>query len=299
VSAAGNLPRVVIGVPTFNRAGSLARALDSALAQDYANFAVLVSDNASTDTTPDVCQTYAAADHRLTYFRRPANVGATQNFIGLLERSEGELFMWLADDDWLDPGYLARCVQLLCARPDVVLAGGRAKYYQNGNLAREGQFISCQSEDARRRVLQYYRHVDDNAIFYGVMRLAAARKPLVPNCLGNDWLFMAAMAYQGKISTVDGVFVHRTLGGVSDNFGKLAKALALPLWQARIPLTFSLATYAARDIGWTNPVYRDMPAIPRRALALLVSCWMCAIKPAQELRRRLRRPRGAQSMETR
>jgi hypothetical protein len=117
------------------------------------------------------------------------------------------------------------------------------------------------------------------------------------NCLGSDWLFMAAMAYQGEVRTVEGVFCHRALGGASESLRKMTQALSLPEWQGRIPLTFSLAAYAARDIGWDNRVYRDMSAVHRRALAVLVSFWMCAIKPVQELRRRLRyrEARGTQT----
>ena len=282
------LPRVVIGIPTFNRATSLARAIESALAQDYPDLAVLISDNASTDATREVCAAFVAADPRVAVTRQQSNVGATKNFRSVFESASGELFMWLADDDWLDAGYVRRCVECLVQEPDVVLVGGRAKYYQNGVLTRTGAATNCQSNLATRRVLQYYCGVDDNAIFYGVMRRQALMRQAIPNCLGGDWLLIAAMAYQGKIKTIEDAFLHRALGGASVSLDRMIRALDLPRWQARIPLTFTLAVYAARDIGWNNPVYADRSPISRRVFALLVFCWLFSIKPVQELWRRIR-----------
>lgn len=281
-------PLVVIGIPTYNRARLLCRAVDSALAQDYPNLALVIADNASTDDTQRLCESYAAADPRVTYFRRPHNVGATRNFAEVLQRAKGEYFAWLADDDWLDPAYVGRCVQVLRERADVVLAGGCAKYYQDGIFKRAGEPTRCLSDAPMRRVLQYYRQVDDNAIFYGVMRRPAATRPGLLNCLGGDWLYVAAMAYQGKVETVENAFVHRDLGGASQSLRSMARALSLPAWQAWVPATLPLAMYAARDVGWRNTVYAALPRPNRLALALLLFCWMCSIKPFQELRRRFR-----------
>lgn len=289
-------PLVVIGIPTYNRARLLSRAVDSALAQDYPNLALVIADNASTDDTQQVCERYAAADPRVTYFRHLENVGSIRNFADLLQRAKGEYFAWLADDDWLDPAYVGRCVQVLLERPDVVLAGGYARYYQGGVFRRIGEPTRCLSDGPMRRVLQYYRQVDDNAIFYGVMRRPAATRTGLLNCLGGDWLYVAAMAYQGKVETIESAFVHRDLGGASQSLRKMARALSLPAWQAWVPATLPLAMHAARDVGWRNTVYAALPRPTRLAFALLLFCWMCSIKPFQELRRRFH-ARGSVRMD--
>lgn len=292
MSTSSDLPRVVIGIPTYNRAQSLRRAVESALAQDYSNLVVLISDNASTDETPQVCEALSSVDSRVTVVRHAENRGATNNFIAAFERAEGELFMWLADDDWLEAGYVARCAQALRSDSGVVLAGGLGRYYERGAWRRDGVAVNCLSSHPALRVLQYYRQVDDNAIFYGVMRLSAARRVAVRDCLGADWFFIAALAYQGKVVTVDRAIVHRGLGGASQSLRKMARALSAPAWQGRVPLTFTLAAYAARDIA-TCGVYADLPGWRRRAFGMLVSCWLCAIKPVQELRRRFGAQRAA------
>ena len=291
-TAQSTLPRVVIGVPTFNRSQLLQRAVDSALSQDYPNLAVVISDNASTDDTTLVVQRYVDADPRVSSFRHAENVGATRNFAELLLRTAGELFMWLADDDWLDPGYVSRCAQTLSERRDAVLVGGVAKYYQDGVLRRTGKPTHCVGGGARQRVLSYYRQVDDNAVFYGLMRRDAAARVGLVNCLGGDWLFLAGVAYQGRVLTNPGAVLNRSLGGTSESAGKMTAILNLPSWQARLPITLPLAGNAARDILLRSLVYRDMGLLGRLLFSSLVFCWLCVLKPVQELKRRLARPRS-------
>jgi glycosyltransferase involved in cell wall biosynthesis len=286
-TTASVLPRIVIAIPTFNRAHILRRAIDSALSQDYPNLRIVISDNASTDDTALVIQSYVAADSRVASFRHPVNVGATRNFAELLERATGELFMWLADDDWLEPGYVSHCARSLAEQRDAVLVGGVAKYYQQGVLKRTGKPTDCASTGARQRVLSYYRQVDDNGLFYGLMRRDAAVRAGVVNCLGGDWLFVAAIAYQGNVLTNRAAVLNRSLGGTSESASKMTAMLNLPSWQARMPITLPLAGNAAKDILVRSPVYRDMGTLERVLFSSLVFCWLCALKPVQELRRRL------------
>ena len=55
----------------------------------------------------------ATTDPRVRVLRQNRNLGHAGNYQVVLEAAEGEYFMWLADDDWLDPGYVARCLAVL------------------------------------------------------------------------------------------------------------------------------------------------------------------------------------------
>jgi hypothetical protein len=87
--------------------------------------------------------------------------------------------------------------------------------------------------------------------------------------MGGDWLFVAAMAYLGKVKTLPDTAVHRELGGTSASVAGIAAALNLPLVQLALPYS-TVAVNAALDIAAHNPVYRDRSALGRGALASAV-----------------------------
>src|SRR5436190_2523908 len=117
-------PLVSICIPTYNRSLSLVRAVGSALAQDYDKLEIVISDNASTDETGNVCVELCKKDTRIRYIRQPKNLGMTENFRRALGASHGAYFMWLSDDDWLDRSYVSQCMHFLTTNGDYVLVCG-------------------------------------------------------------------------------------------------------------------------------------------------------------------------------
>ncbi len=114
-------PRVSIGLPVFNGAKYLAEALDSILAQTYPDFELIISDNASTDGTEEICRAYAAKDGRIRYYRNEKNLGLARNFSRVFELSSGDYFKWAAHDDVIAPDFLMKCVEVLDQDSAVVL----------------------------------------------------------------------------------------------------------------------------------------------------------------------------------
>lgn len=115
-------PRLSIGLPVHNGAEYLTEALDALLSQSYDDFELVISDNASTDGTAEICRRYAALDSRIRYLRLARNVGAAPNHNVVLNAARGELFKWASHDDLYHPHLLERCVAALDEHPDVVLA---------------------------------------------------------------------------------------------------------------------------------------------------------------------------------
>src|SRR5436309_10768157 len=83
-------PLVSIGVPTYERAATLERAVQSALAQTHDRLEVVISDNGSGDRTEELCRELAARDPRVRYLRHERNLGSTANFNHLFEVCSGE-----------------------------------------------------------------------------------------------------------------------------------------------------------------------------------------------------------------
>src|SRR4051812_30432392 len=95
------VPLISIGLPVYNGARYIERALDTLLAQSFRDFDLVVSDNASTDETVAICERYAARDARVRICCSPINRGAGWNFNNVAKMAKGEFFAWAAhDDEW-------------------------------------------------------------------------------------------------------------------------------------------------------------------------------------------------------
>jgi glycosyltransferase involved in cell wall biosynthesis len=114
--------RLTIGLPVYNGEDFLAEALESLLGQTYEDFELVISDNASTDGTADICLRYARQDSRVRYIRQPHNIGLAPNERFLMRQATGELFKLAAHDDLYARDLLKRCVEALDAHPEVVVA---------------------------------------------------------------------------------------------------------------------------------------------------------------------------------
>jgi Glycosyltransferases involved in cell wall biogenesis len=128
-------PLVSIGLPTYNGERFIRQSLDSLIEQDYENFELIISDNASTDKTPEICKEYVSKDPRIKYYRNERNLGAMANFKRVFELSSGEFFMFASDHDLWDKTFISRCVEVLTEDPSVVLCfSNNALIDQNGEI---------------------------------------------------------------------------------------------------------------------------------------------------------------------
>lgn len=262
-----------VGLPTYNRCGMLARAIESVLGQTHRELELTICDNASTDGTEALCREVAARDPRVTYVRRPANRGSTENFNYVFDALRGEYVMLLGDDDWIDPGYVAACLEVLEAEPDVAVVVGRSRYYLP-----DGEFLEelasppqILDDSPTQRVRDYYAVEPKPETFYGLLRGSAleAAAPM-RNELYNDGIFAATLVFAGKLRAVEDVVLHRSRGGTSVDWETLLRTLGKPIVQARFP-QLVIAWHVFRDTAWGKPAYRTLPLRSRLSLA-----WDCA-----------------------
>ena len=73
--------------------------IDSILNQTYKDFELIISDNASTDATQEICEDYSRRDSRIRYYRNEGNLGVTYNFNRVFKLSKGKYFKWVGHDD--------------------------------------------------------------------------------------------------------------------------------------------------------------------------------------------------------
>ena len=202
-------PLVSVGIPTFNRAKKLAKCLESVLQQTYHNIEIIVSDNMSSDATPDVCYEFEHRDRGVKIFRQSKNIGSIPNFNFVRDKSKGEYFMWLGDDDWIDPDFIQSCVIFLENNLDYIAAGGRTIYYRENSLKFDGVTLSIKSKEPGVRMLDIMEQIVDAGTFYSLYRVKLAKEISFLNAWGADYYFLCEAAYYGKIETLVDVSCHR------------------------------------------------------------------------------------------
>ena len=106
-------PNISIGMPVYNGAKTIEKAINSLLAQTYKDFELIISDNASDDETEIICQKFVGKDSRIHYIRQDKNIGLYQNENFLLSKATGKYFMFSCDDDWRSPDFLELNVTFL------------------------------------------------------------------------------------------------------------------------------------------------------------------------------------------
>ncbi|HEX8636212.1 MAG TPA: glycosyltransferase family 2 protein [Pyrinomonadaceae bacterium] len=266
VGATKGAPLVSVGLPTYNRASRLRRAVESVLAQDYPNLELIISDNASNDETQALCEEFCRLDSRVRYVRQPVNLGLIKNFEFVLTQARGEFFVWLADDDWFDPAYLSECARVLSAHAELGLVCGRDKYYEDGRFLFESEPINLPQASGAERVLSYYRQVSVNGTFYGLMRREQLTKIPFYDVFGGDWLLVAQVAFQSQVKTVDNVAINRSVTGASQDIHSLAAKSGLSKFMVKNP-HLKIALTVFDDIVRRSSPYRSMSFAERVALA--------------------------------
>ena len=197
-------PRVTVALPVYNGGEYLAAAIESVLHQSFQDFEFVISDNASTDGTEEICRSAASRDARVRYVRHPQNRGASWNHNHLVDLARGELFNWVGADDLNRPEFLARCVTALDEIPEAVLAYPRTVAIdEDGNTLYEyspGWELRQDDPGERLRsvILKGGHWVNADALT-GVVRTGPLRRTrLIPAYQGGDKRPLGELSLMGK-----------------------------------------------------------------------------------------------------
>lgn len=265
---------VIVAIPTYNRATSLDRAIRSVLDQDLGTVTVLISDDASRDDTERLCRDVAERDARVVYHRQPLNLGLTANYNWLMRAAldcdpeRTGYFMFLSDDDWLDPDYCRRCVDRLESGADLSLVAGRTTLHAGNRELGDDTDVNLLTESGAQRVWDFCQGVVPTGVFAGIMRIQTVSElPPQRNVLGHDWLFLANIAYLGKVATEPATRVHRGVDGASTSRFGLAATLGVSRLQAVKPLA-TIAFYLVLECLHRSTVFARLPVRQRVNLAV-------------------------------
>ena len=194
-----------MGLPVRNGERFIERQIDSLLAQDFTDFELVISDNASSDRTQEICRRYAEADPRVRYHRTDVDQGLAWNWNRTFELATAPYFKWVAHDDEHEPTFLSRCVEVLDADPTVVCC-----HTASVDIDEDG--VVMRRYAARTLPASHAPHVRFGDVLkphpcfqiYGVIRTAELAKTRLHRPIPEiDHVLIAEIALLGRMVEVD------------------------------------------------------------------------------------------------
>lgn len=197
--------KVAVGLPVYNGERYLEETLRSVLNQTYGDFQLIIADNASTDRTEAICRDYARQDPRIHYLRNTANLGASKNYACCFHPARAPYFRWQNADDPIEPRLIERCMAVLDAEPEVVLAYGKSKILdENGRVTSDYEDnLNLTNLNAGERFIECIRNIGLQNLMYGLIRRdILARTALLGNYLASDINLIGELSLYGQFREV-------------------------------------------------------------------------------------------------
>ena len=265
--------KLTIGIPVYNGEKFLEEKITSILNQDFVDFELIISDNASTDSTKEICNNFVTKDKRIRFFSHKKNLGVNWNFDFILKKAKGEYFMWTATDDKILPGFYEKNIEILEKNPNIACSASQVKYFgKNRNYWVErstrgsfkkltkkiiGRFQNLQNYPASGTFESKFRYYlklrGHHHIFYGIYRTEQLKKIWLLDVnftVGNDLITMLSMLRFGDFHVIDEVMMERYDGGVSaGGFYDLMKSQKLNFIKT-ISFNYPFTRWCFRNFGY-------------------------------------------------
>ena len=213
-------PRVVFGMPAYNRADALARTLESLLSQTCADLAIVIVDDGSSADARAIVASYAARDPRMTYEPNRVRLGMVGNWRLAFERARAlyprsEYFAWASDHDVWHPRWLETLLPVLDQVRRAVLAYPHClRMYSHDRRLIHGSFDTAGMVAPRRRLKGTIMELAAGNAIYGLFRTAAlAQAGVFRAVLLPDRQLLSELALLGEFRQVPDVLWYREASG--------------------------------------------------------------------------------------
>jgi glycosyltransferase involved in cell wall biosynthesis len=231
-------PTVSIGLPVFNGENFVKHAIESILTQDYDNLELVISDNASTDLTEDICRDFARRDGRVKYSRNKTNFGAAANYNQTFHLATGSLFKWAAHDDECMPGYLRRCVETFegsSARVSLVYPRAELINEKGAVIGIDTDRVESRDGRPHKRLKRVLRGANKANAIFGLIRSDLLRRTrLIDRFIASDYVLLAELALLGEIWEIPDILSRRRIHpGISAKAGPIWSEIFVTSKQSR------------------------------------------------------------------
>ncbi len=262
------MAKITVGMPVYNGAATIGRAVAGLEAQTFGDYVVIVSDNASTDSTTEVLADWAARDHRVTVHHQPVNLGTVGNFNYLISQAETDYFMWHACDDQLSPDYLERLCVVLDSDGDCGLAVGDIVKHAFDGTEKRRVFPVLAGRSRLARVTTLLRRPRAPWI-YGLfrtaeLRAAYGRAAAFGYAWGADYVTLLPFILDDRIRGDNAATFHYRMTASAKSPHRPGGGLAHMRFFGRY-LRYNLAAFADSRLGFGKKLL-CLPALLRHVL---------------------------------
>ena len=195
---------VTIALPVYNGADYLDQALASLSGQSFADMQIVISDNASTDATPDIIAAWKARDSRIVSHRQSENIGGPANFDWVMNYGDSPWLMFASHDDWWSPNYVEELYKMVTAYPGTQLAAEQLILIRpDGSEDPRPFYEPINTAKGLRKKLLYLQHMNSEW-YYGLFdrqALLAAKKTIkdFKHVWGSSGLLLLPFILAGTI----------------------------------------------------------------------------------------------------
>ncbi len=208
---------VSVGLPVRNAGPEVENVIRSVLAQDHEHVELVISDNASTDETEEVCRELARTDDRIRYHRQANNIGLLNNFIQTITVARGTFFRWIGDDDRLEREYVSRSLRRFAEDHRLILVTSQLAYVGPDGETQTGGIYdgdTLRSDDPVERFIEMLRLLNESYVMidplYALLRRAPVQAIPRRNMIREDEVFATKLALAGPWGHVPEVLARRT-----------------------------------------------------------------------------------------
>lgn len=231
-------PKVTVCIPVYNRAAYVGAAIESVLAQDFTDFELLLIDDGSTDATVATMRRYT--DRRIRLESNDGNRGIPYSRNRALELARGGYIAWLDSDDRMAPRRLARQVHFLDRRPEVTIAGGWLRRFDDAS----GRFFGIQTkplvhEQLRATLLFRTSHANTTVMARTALLRAIGHR--LEFAVGSDHDLLIRLSRCGHRFAN----LARVLGYQREHAGRVTKSARTQL----LPAKYQLIDSQLRELG--------------------------------------------------
>lgn len=253
-----NSPIISIGMPVFNGSRYIRGAIDSIIGQSFTDFEMIISDNASVDSTQEICEEYVRKDPRIQYIRQETNMGGPRNWNYVFKRSRGLYFKWASANDICHPEFLACCKEILDQRPDVILCYPKTKIIDENGIVVENyeDNMDIQDPSACVRFIKFMTQINLNNAQNGLIRSNVLHKTVLEGIYpGGDIPLMAELILHGKFYEIPEYLFYRRISPDAATIGRRKSEMQQFIDpDGRKPV---YVPYWRSGMGFINAVYRS------------------------------------------